>query len=92
MRTSVFLICEVLGRQYRSGVIDLDTLFSVCSINISQLWVKFKPVIEEYRKRDVYSKIEFGNFEYLAVELAKLLEKRDPNYANAPPYLRLPIK
>ena len=51
-----------------------------------------RAIIEEYRKRDVYSKIEFENFEYLAVELAKLLEKRDPHYANAPPYLRLPIK
>jgi hypothetical protein len=37
MRSSVFLRCEVLGRQYRSGVIDLDTLFSVCSTNIPQL-------------------------------------------------------
>jgi len=92
MRASVFLQCEVLGRQYRSGVIDLDTLFSVCNTNISQLWVKFKPVIEEYRKRKVYSKIEFENFEYLAGELAKLLEKRDPDYANAPAHLRSPIK
>lgn len=92
MRNSVFLMCEVLGRQYKSGVIDLDTLFSTCSTNITQLWVKFKPIIEEYRKRGVYSRIEFENFEYLAGELADLLEKRDPQYVNSPAYLRMPVK
>jgi hypothetical protein len=92
IRTSVFIQCEVLGLQYRTGVIDLDTLFSVCNVNIPQLWVKFKPVIEEYRKRGVYSKIEFENFEYLAGELTKLMEKKDPDFAKAPAYLRMPIK
>jgi hypothetical protein len=92
MRESVFLHCEVLGREYRSGVIDLDTLFSVCTTNISQLWVKFKPVIEEYKKRKIYPKIEFENFEYLAGELTKLMEKRDPDYVNAPAHLRMPVK
>jgi len=92
MRTSVFLQCEVLGRELRSGVIDLDTLFSVCSDMIPQLWVKFKPIIEEYKKRKVNSKIEYENFEYLAGELTKLLEKRDPDFVNAEPYLRGPVK
>ncbi|MCX6653604.1 MAG: hypothetical protein NTY03_00630 [Candidatus Bathyarchaeota archaeon] len=92
MRSAVFMHCEVLGREYRSGVIDLDTLFSVCSDNIPQLWVKFKPIIEEYRKRKVYSKIEFENFEYLAGELTKLMERRDPDFVNAQPYLRGPVK
>jgi hypothetical protein len=92
LRTSVFTVCELLGRQYKSGLIDIDTLFSVCNTSITQLWVKFKPIIEEYRRRGVYSKIEFENFEYLAVELRKLLEKRDPDYVNALPYLREPLK
>jgi len=77
MRTSVFLICEVLGRQYRSGVIDLDTLFSVCSTNISQLWVKFKPILEEYRKRE-YGRGQWLNWEYLADALDKMSERLDP--------------
>ena len=92
MRFSVFNVCEVLGRQYKSGVIDLDTLFSVCSTNITQLWVKFKPIMDEYRRRGTYSIIEFENFEYLAIELRKLLEKRDPQYVKSPSYLRAPIK
>jgi hypothetical protein len=92
MRASVFTICEILGRQYRSGLIDIDTLFSVCNTNITQLWVKFKPIIEEYRRRGVYSKIEYENFEYLAVELRKLMAKRDPDFVNAPSYLREPVK
>jgi hypothetical protein len=92
LRASVFTRCEMLGRHYRSGLIDLGTLFSVCSDSIPQLWVKFKPIIEEYKKRKVYSKIEFENFEYLAGELTKLLEKRDPDFVYAPAYLRRPVK
>ena len=92
LRASVFTRCEILGRQHRSGLIDIDTLFSVCNTNITQLWVKFKPIIEEYRRRGVYSKIEYENFEYLAVELRKLMEKRDPDFVNAPSYLREPVK
>jgi hypothetical protein len=92
LRGSVFTLCEIIGRQYRSGLIDIDTLFSVCNTSITQLWVKFKPIIEEYRRRGVYSKIEYENFEYLAVELRKLLEKRDPDFVNAPSYLREPVK
>lgn len=36
-RASVMQACEIIGRQYRSNLIDFETLFSVCSTNIPQL-------------------------------------------------------
>ena len=91
-RVSTWYTCEIIGRQYRSGLIDFESLFAVTSTTVPQLWTKFKPIIEEYRRRGVYSKIECQNFEYLANEIARIMEKRDPSYVNVSTSLRQPIK
>lgn len=91
-RTSAMLTCEILGRQYRSGLIDFETLLVVCSTTVPQLWAKFKPIILEYRRRGVYLKFELENFEYLAEEIVRFIEKRDPLYANTFTELRQPIR
>ena len=91
-RASAFDVCEIVGLQYRSGLIDFETVFSVCNTSVPQLWVKFRPVIEEYRKRGVYSMIEYQNFEYLANEITRIMQQRDPSYVSASTSLRLPVK
>jgi hypothetical protein len=70
-RASAFDVCEIVGLQYRSGLIDFETVFAVCNTSVPQLWVKFRPIIEEYRKRargeagvkmetQMDQKVEFG--------------------------------
>lgn len=43
-------------------------------------WVKFGPVILEYKKRGVYNKYVYEYFECLAYEISKAMMKTDPEY------------
>jgi hypothetical protein len=78
---------EVLGFQYRSGLIDLGTVYSVCLMLVPMLWMKFKPVIEEYKKFD-YPKTAYENFEYLASEIAGYVARRDSSFKGSQQYFK----
>jgi hypothetical protein len=85
-RMKLWGIYEVIGTLYRSGLLDMQSLFCVTSISIVAMWVKFKPIIEEYRKV-AYGKEGFRNWEYVAHEVAKYIEKNDPLWrSNAPEF------
>jgi hypothetical protein len=77
---SYFTTCEVLGFQYKRGLIDLETVYEMCGEPIIDTWLMYKPIIEEYKRLGEYGKDSFVNFEYLAVELAKIKRSRDPEY------------
>jgi len=70
-RYSMWNLCENLGRLYRQGLIDLETILGTSGGMIQYMWVKFKPVIEMYRETD-YGPNSFRDFEYLAGELNEL--------------------
>ncbi len=38
--------CEAIGYQYRTGAIDLETVYNVAGIWIRACRIKFKPIIE----------------------------------------------
>jgi len=78
-RVAYWNACEVLGYQYREGIIDIGTLNAACTQLITTIWAKFKPIIEEYRKFD-YSKNTYENWEYLANEMNRTILERDPSY------------
>jgi len=86
-RMTFWNACEILGYQYKSGLIDIETLYTVCGNWIILGWMKFKPIIDEYRKFD-YSKDTFENFEYLAFELSKIKAQRDPSYKGSASYFK----
>jgi hypothetical protein len=69
-RVSVWKRCDSLGLLYRKGLLDLETIGSGSLTLISDLWYKFKPVIEMYRKTD-FHRSAFENWEYLAEKLQK---------------------
>jgi len=73
-RATFWNTCEVLGYQYRSGLIDLESLDAICGVYVTSGWMKFKPLIEEYRRNGDYSKDRYRNWEYLAGELTKYHE------------------
>ena len=76
-RWSFLGMLDVLGYQYKTGLVDIDTLYDLNWSPVLQLWIKFKPVIDEYKKSD-YGKDTYANFELLAHELWRLKMERDP--------------
>ncbi|MGD0805705.1 MAG: hypothetical protein ABSA11_16715 [Candidatus Bathyarchaeia archaeon] len=77
-RSSLWYLYESLGYLYRSGVIDLDTVANICGGFVPYDWLKFKPIIEEYRKTD-FGPTSFSNFEYLAEAIMSVRERSEPN-------------
>jgi len=68
LRASIWNMFDNLGKLYREGLIDLDTLQSGTAGAIQWMWIKFKPVIEMYRGAE-YSKYFMENMEYVAGKL-----------------------
>jgi hypothetical protein len=86
MRNTVWNICDILGFQYMSGLLDLGTLWSACNSAVPAAWDKFGPIIEEYKKRGEMYSHTYEYFEYLAYELSKIMADTDPSYKIAPIY------
>ena len=70
-RAAVWKRLASLGLFYRRGLLDLETLRAGGDLVIVNLWRKFKPIIEEYRKTD-YDKSSNQHWEYLAENLHKV--------------------
>ena len=64
-RMSMWVLCNTLGLLYREGYLDFKTLIASSGGYIGTLWLKFKPVIEEYRGTH-YHETAYEDFEYLA--------------------------
>jgi hypothetical protein len=79
-RVSLFYTYDTLGNLLKSGLADVETLYNVGTIITAVwLWVKFKPIIEESRRR--YSgKDGYAGFEYLATKMMEIKSHRDPLY------------
>ncbi|MCX6653830.1 MAG: hypothetical protein NTY03_01780 [Candidatus Bathyarchaeota archaeon] len=78
-RQAFWNTCDLIGYQYREGLVDLGTVYNAGGIFITYSWLKFKPIIEEYRKTE-YGIDDYENYEYVANELLKMKNKRDPSY------------
>jgi hypothetical protein len=78
-RCAFWTTCESLGFQYRKGIVDLETIYNLAGPWIISAWMKFKPIIEEYRRwewgMDIYS-----NWENLAGELSEVQVRRDSDF------------
>jgi hypothetical protein len=78
-RQAFWNTCDLIGYQYREGLVDLGTVYNAGGLFIGYSWFKFKPIIEEYRKTE-YGIDDYENYEYVANELLKMKNKRDPSY------------
>ncbi len=76
-RWSFMGMLDVLGHQYKAGLIDLQTIYELTWAPIIMTWIKFKPIIDEYKKTD-YGEDQFANFELIANALWKIMMRRDP--------------
>jgi hypothetical protein len=75
-RQAFWQTSDLLGYLYRTGVLDVQTIYNVGGFGILLVWRKFKAIIEEYRRWE-YPSDYLGNFEYLANVLSKMREDRD---------------
>jgi hypothetical protein len=75
LRFSIWNMMDNLGKLYREGLIDLETLHSGSAGAYQWLWLKFKPVIEMYRGTD-YGRYYLENFEYAAGRLEEFERSR----------------
>ena len=70
---------DTLGCLLRDGYVDRDTIYNSSASSVIFTWFKFKPIIEENRRR--YSGLEsWKGFEYLADEMMRLSQLRDPSF------------
>jgi hypothetical protein len=69
-RASFWNTCEVLGFQFKAGLIDLESLDAICGIYVTSAWTKFKPLIEEYRSNGDYPPDRYRYWEDLAGKLS----------------------
>ena len=78
-RWSFLGMLDVLGFQVKAGLVDLETIYELNWAPVLMMWIKFWPIIEEYKKTD-YGEDQFANLEFLARELWRLKRERDPHW------------
>jgi hypothetical protein len=78
-RTTMMCRFDLVGYLLKCGLVDIDTLYCFEGVTMLNAWVKFKLIVEEYRKFS-WGKDAFEYWEYLANEVAKYKAKRDPLY------------
>ncbi|OGD58867.1 hypothetical protein A3K78_01590 [Candidatus Bathyarchaeota archaeon RBG_13_52_12] len=79
-RDTYFRTFDIFGYQYMSGYLDIGTLWTICNEAVPLTWMKYGPIIEEYKARGGYTKHVFEHFEYLAYEMSKMMAKTDPTF------------
>jgi hypothetical protein len=77
-RYTVWNAFDSLGMMLRKGMVEAEDIYNVGSVS-SFLWVKFKPVIEENRRR-YNGESYLRDFEYLFEEMMKVKLSKDPTY------------
>jgi len=85
-RQRLWGLFDVIGSLYKSGLLDMETLYCSEGLTIINAWIKFKPIIEKYRKIS-YGKDHYENWEFVAGEIAKFKEKKDPLWRTNSPDL-----
>jgi hypothetical protein len=81
MRWPIFHLCDFIGYQYKTGLIDVGSVYNVAGLWIADYWLQFGDIIREYRKSDYPSDL-FENWEYLAETLIKMRLLKDKDWNN----------
>ncbi|MGD0804806.1 MAG: hypothetical protein ABSA11_12130 [Candidatus Bathyarchaeia archaeon] len=83
-RVSYWSRMETIGTQYRLGLLDRNTMYRVCGEMIANTWAKFKPVIDEYKKRGEFTADSYSNWELMANEMAEIMRRTNKAWAFTP--------
>ena len=85
-RVDIWTKCELVGYQFRSGLIDIDTVYALFGDFMINTWAMYRPIIEYYRKNGDFSDDYLVNYEYLAKALTKMKSERAPNSMALTPF------
>jgi len=78
-RFAVWTNFNEIGMMLRKGFVKVDDLYVLGMAGIPFHWEKYKPIIEETRRR--YNGKEYlKDMEYLAAEMLKYMQSRDPSF------------
>ena len=78
-RYSLIVNLDLLGYLLRNKLVEPEIIYNSGGFISAWMWVKFKSVIEEYRKI-AYGHDAFREFEYLANEMWRMKKERDPTF------------
>ena len=78
-RFAVWQDYNLIGLMLRKGLVEANDLFDMGVQGVIFLWEKYKPIIEEERKRYLGNNF-LKDFEYLAGEMLKVVQERDATY------------
>jgi hypothetical protein len=77
-RAYMWNIYDHVGWQLKAGVVDFDTVRKSVGRDMMNMWLKFQPIINEYRKKE-YSSEDYADWEYIADRMEEVfsLEERE---------------
>ncbi len=78
-RQMVYTLCDYIGYQHKTGLIDFDAIYHVAGFWIADYWHQFGDIIKEYRKLD-YPSDYLENWEYIGEKLWKMKLQKDPDW------------
>ena len=78
-RYAIWTSYNSIGGMIRKGVVQAEDIYDLGLSTVVFLWEKYKPIIEEIRKR-YHGKDYLIDLEYLANEMMRLRLIRDPSY------------
>jgi hypothetical protein len=68
-----------MGTWMRRGLVNIVELYDLMGPGVAYFWEKYKPIIEETRRRT--SGPDYcRNMEYLAAEMLKFMQSKDPSF------------
>jgi hypothetical protein len=68
-----------IGMMLRKGLVEVEDLYVLGLVEIPFFWEKYRPIVEETRRR-YHGKEYLRDFEYLAAEILNYQQLLDPSY------------
>jgi len=90
IRFSYWYKLENPGFLLKAGLVDRDLVYDAGGWMTIWMWVKFRPMIEEYRRTD-WGADAFKNLEYLTREMWKMRRERAPDFVTDTSYSDLGV-
>jgi len=86
-RFHLWITYDILGHQLMKGLVDAETIYDAYGTFGIWTWDKFEPLLDEHRRRYV-GKSGYQGWEYLAKEMMKIKQRRDPGFVVAKTYAK----
>jgi len=78
-RYDIWTSFNTIGMMVRKGLVKVDDVYNMGIAGVPDLWVKYRPIIEEIRRR--YAGGEYcRDLEFLAGEMMRHVQSKDPSW------------